>query len=362
MVIFSQMKEIRRTSKGNFKHELLDIIFLVVSATVSSCNDWESIENFGQSQLDWLRKYYPFKNGIPSHDTINRVFSSLDPKVFGEYFIEWTQEICTISKGDLVVLDGKTIRRSYDKNSGKSAIHIVSAYAEKNRICLGQLQTQQKSNEITAIPALIELLYLEDATVSIDAMGCQKKIVEAIRFQKADYLIAVKKNQQTLYQQIEHLFTITKADSVDIANTIDHGRAETRKCTLINDLTFLDEAIFWKDLTGVIKIETQTVHKGSKKSTNQTRYYITSNQSKAKVLNKMIRSHWSIENNLHWMLDVVFNEDQSRRRVGNSATNFNIIAKVALALIERVPCKNSKRQRRLKAAFDPLFREKVLNL
>lgn len=362
MVIFSQMKDKRRTSKGNFKHELLDIIFLVVSATVSSCNDWESIEVFGESQLGWLRKYYPFRNGIPSHDTINRVFSSLDPKVFGQYFIEWAQEVCSLSKGDLVAIDGKTIRRSYDKRQNKSAIHIVSAYAEKNRICLGQIQTKEKSNEITAIPELIDLLYLKEAIVSIDAMGCQKDIVETIRSKKADYLIAVKNNQKMLYEEIENLFIVTKPASEHIAYDIDHGRAETRKCTLINDLTFLDERKFWKDLTGVLKIETESIDKASKRSTKQMRYYITSSQSQAKSLNQMIRGHWSVENNLHWMLDVVFNEDQSRRRLGNSAANFTMIAKVALALIERIPSKKSKRQRRFKAGFDPMFREKVLNL
>jgi predicted transposase YbfD/YdcC len=362
MTIFGQMEDKRRTSKGNFKHELLDIIFLVVSATVSSCNDWESIEVFGESQLSWLRKYYPYRSGIPSNDTINRIFSSLDPKVFGQYFIEWTQEICNLSKGDLVAIDGKTIRRSYDKNKGKSAIHIVSAYAEKNRICLGQIQTQEKSNEITAIPELIDLLYLKNATVSIDAMGCQTQIVEAIRSKKADYLIAVKNNQKTLYEEIENLFMITKSSSEHIEYDIDHGRAEVRRCTIINDLNFLDERKYWKDLASVIKVDTEVEHKSSKRSTKEIRYYFTSSQKEAKTLNHMIRRHWSIENNLHWMLDVVFNEDQSRRRIGNSAANFNIIAKVALSLIERVPLKKSKRQRRFKAGFDPEFREKVLNL
>ncbi len=212
------MEDKRRRSKGNFKHELLDIIFLVVSATVSSCNDWESIEVFGESQLKWLRKYYPFKNGVPSHDTMSRVFSSLDSKVFGQYFVEWTQEICKLSEGDLVAIDGKTIRRSYDKKSEKSAIHIVSAYAEKNRICLGQIQTSEKSNEITAIPELIDLLYIKGTTVSIDAMGCQKKIVESIRMKEADYLIAVKNNQKSLYEEIENLFVITKPSSEQLWN------------------------------------------------------------------------------------------------------------------------------------------------
>ena len=362
MAIFSLMEDKRRTQKGNFKHELLDIIFLVVSGTVSSCNDWESIEVFGESQLEWLKKYYPFKNGIPSHDTINRVFSSLDPKLFGQYFIEWTQEICKLSEGDLVAIDGKTIRRSYDKKAGKSAIHMVSAYAEKNKICLGQIRTSEKSNEITAIPELIDLLYLKGATVSIDAMGCQKEIVEAIRSKEADYLIAVKNNQKSLYEEIENLFVVTKPSSEDVSYNIDHGRSKIRKCQLINDLVFLDERKNWKDLNGVIKVSTETTDKSSKKMRTETRYYITSSKLQAEKLNAMIRGHWSVENNLHWMLDVVFNEDQSRRRASNSASNFNMVAKVALALIEKVPLKKSKRQRRFKAGFDPRFREKVLNL
>lgn len=362
MAIFGQMEDPRRTSKGNLKHQLLDIIFLVVSATVSSCNDWESIEVFGESQLLWLRKYYPYKNGIPSHDTMNRVFSSLDPKVFGKYFIEWTQEICRISEGDLVAIDGKTIRRSYDKNGSKSAIHVVSAYAEKNRICLGQIQTEEKSNEITAIPQLLDLLFLKGATITIDAMGCQKKIVESIRSKKADYVIAVKKNQQALYEEIENLFLITKTQSEHVEHDIDHGRSETRKCTLINDLTFLDERKSWKDLSSVLKVETERYDKSSRKTTCETRLYISSRKDNAQYHNEIIRGHWSIENRLHWMLDVVFNEDQARRRAGNSAANFNIISKIALALIERVPHKKSKRQRRFKAGFDSEFREKILNL
>jgi predicted transposase YbfD/YdcC len=362
MAIFSQMKDPRRTSKGNIKHELLDIIFLVISATVSSCNDWESIEVFGESQLEWLRKYYPYKNGIPSHDTMNRVFSSLDPKVFGQYFIEWTQEICELSKGDLVAIDGKTIRKSYDKKSGKSSIHIVSAYAQKNRICLGQLQTSEKSNEITAIPELIDLLYLQGATVTIDAMGCQKKIVERIRSKNADYVIGVKNNQKALYEEIGNLFAITKPESEHVVHDVDHGRAETRKCTLINDLTFLDEKKSWEDLGSIVKIEATRFDKSTQKTTTETRFYISSHKSDAKKHNQIIRGQWSVENNLHWMLDVVFNEDSSRKRAGNSASNFNMISKVALALIERVPHKKSKRQRRFKAGFDSKFREQILNL
>lgn len=362
MAILGQIQDPRRTSKGNLKHPLVDILFLVVSAVVSSCNDWESIEIFGESQLDWLRKFYPYKHGIPSHDTLNRVFSALDPKVFGEKFIEWTREVCRLSEGEVVAIDGKTIRRSYDKNSGRSAFHMISAYAEQNSVCLGQTLTGEKSNEITAIPELLDLLFVEKATVTIDAMGCQKAIVEKILSKKADYLIAVKNNQQSLYEEILNLFKITRPFSTEVSRNVDHGRVETRKCSVITDLTFLDEAKHWQGIRSVIKIESERYLKASDKTTWETRYYISSHHCEAGRINQMVRAHWAVENKLHWMLDVVFGEDSSRRRAGNSAANFNIISKVALALIERTPHKKSKRQRRFKAAFDPNFREMVLNL
>lgn len=362
MAIFGLMEDPRRTCKGNLKHQLVDIIFLVVSAVVSGCNDWETIEVFGESQLSWLRKYYPYKNGIPSHDTLNRVFSSLDPKEFGEKFILWTQEICDLSDNEVVAIDGKTIRRSYDNNKGQAALHIVSAYAEKNRICLGQVQTAEKSNEITAIPELLGLLFLKKATVTIDAMGCQKAILDKIREKKADYVIAVKNNQKSLYEQLEKLFTITKTASQDEFLNNDHGRVELRKCFAIDDFTFFDESEEWAGIKSVVKVETERYVKSTRKSTVETRYYISSHTAKASQLNQIVRRHWAVENKLHWMLDVVFQEDNSRRRAGNSAANFNVIAKVALAMIEKAPLKKSKRQRRFKAGFDPAFREIVLKL
>ena len=289
MTIFGQIDDPRRTCKGNLKHQLIDIIFLVVSAVVSGCNDWETIEVFGDSQIEWLRKFYPFKNGIPSHDTLNRVFSSLEPKVFGERFIKWTQEICDLSDNEIVAIDGKTIRRSYDKNNKQSAFHIVSAYAQKNRICLGQVQTDQKSNEITAIPELLDLLFLKDSTVTIDAMGCQKKIVDKIREKKANYVIAVKNNQKSLYEELDKLFHITKPYSTDKNHTIDHGRVETRKCSVINNFTFFDEYESWTDIKSVIKIETDRYTKSTQKTSKETRYYISSHTAKAPELNKIIR-------------------------------------------------------------------------
>ncbi len=362
MAIFGQMDDPRRTSKGNLKHPLVDILFLVVSAVVSGCNDWEAIETFGEGQIGWLRKYYPYKQGIPSHDTINRVFSALEPNIFREKFIAWTQEISTLSQGEVVAIDGKTIRRSYDKKGHQSAFHVVSAYAEKNRVCLGQVLTEEKSNEITAIPALLDLLFLENTTVTIDAIGCQKAIVKKIITKKADYLIAVKNNQKALYQELENLFTITAPASQDTQQNVDHARVETRTCTVITDLTFLGEKENWPKIASVVKVDSERYIKSSAQTTTQTRFYISSLTQDAKTINSKVRKHWAIENRLHWMLDVVFQEDASRRRRGNSAANFNIIAKVALALIEQTPHKKSKRQRRFKAGFDPKFREKVLKI
>ena len=361
MAIFGSMKDPRRISKGNLRHDLSDIVFLVVAAVVSGCNDWETIVVFGESQLGWLRKYRPFKHGIPSHDTLNRVFSALDPKVFSEKFIEWTEEVYDFTEGELVAIDGKTMRGSQDVAHDRSALHIVSAYASKNKISLGQVVTDEKSNEITAIPNLLDMIFLKGATVSIDAMGCQKAIAEKIIDQHADYLLAVKNNQKSLYEEIENLFVVTTSQSHTDYH-IGHGRGENRKCDVITDLTFLDESKHWKGLKSVIRIESERFLKASSKTEKQTRYYISSHSQKsAKQLNELIRDHWAIENNLHWMLDVNFREDESKRK-GNSAANFNVINKVALALIEKCPIKKSKRQRRFKAAFDPSFREKILNL
>jgi predicted transposase YbfD/YdcC len=364
MSIFGQMKDPRRTTKGNLKHQFVDIVFLVISAVVSGCNDWESIEEFGDGQLDWLRNYYPFKNGIPSHDTINRLFSAMDTKIFGEHFLQWTQTLCNHTEEEVIAIDGKTMRGSYDRASNQAAIHIVSAYASKNRLCLGQVQTNEKSNEIKAIPELLDLLFLEKSTVTIDAMGCQKEITKKIREKKANYVIAVKLNQKELYEQIGKLFNITQPASVVIDYNKDHGRIESRKCTVIDELKFLDDSSEWEGLQSIIKIETerQTVLTGKK--VLEERYYISSHKADAALLNNIIRDHWSIENKLHWVLDVVFSEDSSRKRMGNSATNFNIISKVALGLIEKHEYKKnkSKRQRRIKAGFDHKFRELILNL
>jgi predicted transposase YbfD/YdcC len=356
------MKDPRRTNKGNLKHPLEDILFLVIISVVSGCNDWETIEAFGETQLAWLRKYYPYKHGIPSHDTLNRVFAAMDSEDFGHRFISWAQQLFKLSEGELISIDGKTMRHSYDTYKGQRAFHLVSAYASTNRLCLGQVVTDAKSNEVTAIPELLELLFLKGSTVSIDAIGCQKAITNKIIEKKANYLIAVKGNQQHLYESVLHLFQITTPSSIDTQSNVGHGRIETRQCTVITNLNFLADAEQWTGIKSIIRVESQRYQKLSKKTSLEVRYYISSQIQDAKDFNKMIRAHWSIENNLHWMLDVVFAEDGSRRRDKNAAVNFNIISKVALALIERAELKKSKRQKRFMAGWSPEFRETILNL
>ena len=357
------MKDPRRTSKGNLKHPLVEIIFLVISAVISGANDWDSIEIFGQQQIDWLRKFFPYKNGTPSHDTLSRFFAALDHKYFSQYFLEWTNSVCKIAHGEVVAIDGKRIRGSYDTSSGKAAVHMVSAFAAHNNLCLGQVKTQDKSNEITAIPQLLEMLSIKGATVTIDAMGCQKAIAEKILQKDAHYLLAVKDNQPELSEQVEKLFTMQKVENMNKHVDCGHGRVETRICSVIDDFRFFDDCQSWPGLKSVVKIQTERYTKLTGKTEYQTRYYISSLSADATYINHAVRDHWAIENKLHWVLDVQFQEDSSRKRTGNSASNFNIISKVALGLIEKVETKRqSKRGRRHMAAFGTKFREEVLGI
>lgn len=357
------MKDPRRTDKGNYKHALVDILFLVISAVVSGADTWQSIVLFGKNQLHWLRKYYPYQDGIPSPDTLERVFAVLDFKEFSLHFTQWVSEVCKLSEGEVVPIDGKSIRGSADKPNGKKFIHMVSAFASENGVCLGQVACKEKSNEITAIPELLEVLAIKGCIVTIDAMGCQTKIADKIRTKEADYILAVKQNQDELYRQVNKLFSITEVSSVDIAEDFGHGRIEKRKCSVINDLRFLDEKDKWKDIKSVIKIESERFIKSSGKQQKETRLYISSLDEKAQILNTKIRHHWTIENNLHWMLDITFSEDDSRKRKGNSAKNFNLITKIALNLIIRENSQRiSKKNKRFKAALDNEYREKILKV
>lgn len=361
--MFSKIEEPRRKSKGNYRHELTDIILLVISAVISGASEWEEIEMFGRSQRQWLTQYGSFSNGIPSHDTINRVISSIEPDQFSNCFSSWISEITTLSRGEVVAIDGKRLRGSYDKTKGTPAIHMVSAFAAENGLCLGQVSTQEKSNEITAIPELLDNLALHGCTVTIDAMGCQTAIAEKIREKGADYILAVKGNQGALEQGIKDTVRFNKPIDTSIDVDAGHGRIETRTCNVYNVSDHLENIDRWKDIRYILEVHAERTIKSTGQVTEEKRYYITNKKAKAENFNKDIRSHWSIENNLHWVLDVTFGEDASRKRQKFAAQNFNTINKIALTLLaNEKTIKASKKCKRLAAAVNPEVRAKILNL
>lgn len=345
-------------------YPLKTIVFLTISAVVAGAETWVDIELFGEERLEWIKKYVECPgNRIPSHDTIGDFFKRLDPDQFQDCFINWTSQVCGISSGELVSIDGKRVRGSYDRADNKSAIHLVSAWASDNEIVLGQLKVDEKSNEITAIPKLLAVLAIKGAIVSIDAMGCQKEIAEQIIGAGADYILSVKGNQSALLEQVEAHFSFTEPSSGDKTTEKGHGRIETRNCMVITNLDLLDEASKWKGIKAVVKVKSQRTDVLSEKSSEETRYYITSLEKPANELNALIRGHWGIENKLHWTLDVVFREDFSRVRKGDADQNFSIIRRIALNLIklDDTP-KVSQRLKRKKAGWSSLFLERLLRI
>lgn len=358
---FSNLTDPRRTTKGNYYYPLDEVLFLTISGVISGMDNWTAICNFGKLKLDWLRIYFPFENGIPSHDVLGDIFAKIEANKFSKCFTDWINTLSTITKGEVVAIDGKTARKSNDKNTGKRALHIVSAYATENRICLGQYCVDEKSNEITAIPKLLELIVVKDCIITIDAMGCQKDIAKKIIKKDADYVLMVKDNQKILKQDIENTFVTSTPIQRSKKEDMGHGRIETRICEMTEDLTLIKNKNGWKGLKSVVKISSHRIDKHSGKSTEETRHYISSLPANADHLNDVIRKHWRIENNLHWVLDVVFKEDQSLKKKGNSALNFNIITKMALSLIDKDSSnKKSKIIKRQSAALDDNYRAKLI--
>ena len=344
------------------QHLLSDIIMLSLIGTVCGADNWVLIEEYGKSNIDWLSQYLHLPNGIPSHDTLGRVFSLLNPKEFEKFFIDWTTQISSLTEGELISIDGKTVRGSHDRYHNKSAIHLLNAWATKNNLVIGQLLSEGKKNEIKTIPKLIDLLAVKGCIISIDAMGCQKDIAEKIIESKADYILAVKDNQHALYQEIQTAFTITTPSSTVKTITKDHGRIEIRKCTVLNNLKWVDETVNWSGLRSVIKIETSRTELSKNKTSIQTRYYISSLNTSSEQFNSLVRAHWNIENKLHYVLDVAFNEDYSRIRIGNADQNLAFIRKVVLNLLKQdTSVKMGIKNKRFKAGWDKRYLSKILN-
>ena len=319
-------------------HNLLDILTIALLGIVCGAEGWDQMEEFGDGKLDWLRTFLPLANGIPCADTFRRVFGALDPKEFHACFQKWVQSLSQSLAGKVVAIDGKTLRGSYDTAAQQSPLHLVHAWAAQNQLLLGQLATEEKSNEITAIPMLLKLLDLKGAVVTIDAMGCQTKIAKAIVEQGADYVLALKGNQETLHQEVVDLFSDKKADvkaPLPYAQTVDgdHGRIETRRTYVTSDIDWFVDQSEWSKLHCFVMVESER-EIGDKK-TLERRYYISSLSANAERFSGIIRSHWSVENQLHWSLDVALGEDQSRVRKDHGPENLSLVRKMALMLLKR---------------------------
>nr|WP_321396876.1 ISAs1 family transposase [uncultured Desulfobacter sp.] len=349
-------------------HKLIDIFAITVCAVICGASTWNEIAQYGQSKQDWLKTFLELPNGIPSHDTIRRIFIIIDPEEFRTAFIDWVDSIRPLLPETVIAVDGKTLRRSYDKTNGKSAIHVVSAWASDANMVLGQIKTDEKSNEITAIPQLLDLLDILGSTVTIDAMGCQKKIAEKIIDNGADYALALKKNHGDLYDDVELFFhSVKKAKPKEIPRSYfdsaegDHGRVEIRRHWVISDIDWIADKPLWKGLQGIGMVERERHIKDH--ISCETSYYLLSQKLDAEEFAKKVRAHWGIENKLHWVLDVSFREDECRKRAGNAAENFAMVRHVATNLLKQEnSMSKSMNVKRLQAGWDNSYLMKVLRV
>jgi predicted transposase YbfD/YdcC len=347
-------------------HELLDIIIIAICAVVAGADSWDDIEDFGTVKHDWLKTFLGLPNGIPSHDTFRRLFERLDPDEFQRGFLGWIEALHEATGRQVVAIDGKTLRRSFDRAKGKSALHLVHAWATANHLLLGQVAVDEKSNEITAIPKLLKTLAISGAIVTIDAMGCQKEIARTIRGRKADYLLALKGNHEHLFEQVVAFFDRScahgrKAGGIRYHRewSEGHGRDECRRCWATSDLSWLEGREEWAGLRSVVLIESERFIGES--LAVEERYYLSSLPADAKLLNGAARSHWGVENSLHWVLDVTFQEDRSRIRKENAPENFGLLRRLALCLLKKEgTSKRSIKGKRLRASWDEGYLQQVL--
>ena len=355
---FSQIKDTRQAWK--VAYPLCEVLFLVVCGTIANCDDYDDIVDWGNAHLSFLRGFAEFHHGIPCADWLRSVMNRVDPELFRACFSSWVAE-CWPDKLDLVAIDGKTSRRSHNRKTGQKALHLVSAFATNSRLVLGQEAVYEKSNEITAIPALIERLDLKGALVSIDAMGCNPNIAQSILDAKADYLLAVKDNQPTLHDDIKSYFDTAPSGEVEQFETIgkDHGRFEVRLHTVSHTVDWYAPqssypgAPRFPQIATIARVESR-IERGDKIETER-RSYISSRALSAAACAEAVRDHWRIENNLHWTLDVIFNEDRSRLRIGHGAKNMAVVRHFALNLVRRITDKRSIKRRRKCAAWDPKY-------
>jgi len=353
---------------GMVSHQLIDIITIAVCAIICGAEDWVGVETFGKAKQHWFSQFLELSNGIPSHDTFNSVFNCLSAKELQKCFASWMHDIFKLTDNEVVAIDGKCLRHSYDRKSGKAAIHMVSAWAHNNRLVLGQVKTDDKSNEITAIPELLKLLDIRGCIVTIDAMGCQRSIASEIINRGGDYVLALKGNQGHLHQAVKAYFEAAVAENFDTiehdfyqTTDGDHGRIETRQYWTIDNLEWLENKENWTGLTSIGMVK--RTREIEDKITTEISFYITSLKSDAKRFGDAVRAHWGIENSLHWSLDVTFNEDHARIRKGEGAENFAVLRHIALNLLKQEKSqKVGIANKRLKAASDEDYLFNVLSL
>lgn len=364
---FGVIEDPRRTYLND--HPLINILTIALCAIVSGAEGWTDVANFGRQKEAWLGQFLDLKNGIPSHDTFGRVFARLDAQAFRESFLSWVQAVFTVTSGQVVAIDGKTLRRSHDKGLGKEAISMVSAWATANHLVLGQVKVASKSNEITAIPALLAMLEVSGCIVTVDALGTQKEIAEQIIQQGGDYLLTVKENQPHLHEDIQLFFRLAKQnDFAKVTHTYQrtvnsgHGRVEVRECWAISgeeSLAFLRGHGDWPNLQCIVMITSE--RRFNEQVERQTQYFITSLKNDASTILAAKRAHWGIENQLHWVLDVAFREDHSRVRKGNADQNLAVMRHMALNLLKHEKtAKGGIKAKRLQAAWNENYLVKVL--
>lgn len=352
--------------KRTRRHELQDIVVISILAVISNADGWGDIVEFGQTKEAWLRTFLALPNGIPCDDTFRRVFAALNPEEFQACFVNWVKFQVGATDGKLVAIDGKTMRRSFAHEDDKGPLHLVTAWVAENEVALGQVATDTKSNEITAIPKLLELLDLRGATVTIDAMGCQKAIAEKIVDGKADYVLALKENHPTLHQEVEEFFAPARegtcqAGEFNQTESVDggHGRIEVRRVFASDDIDWMVDKSLWKNLRSIVMVQSERTV--GEKTSIEYRYYLSSLAADAALIAERIRGHWSIENGLHWVLDMAFDEDRSRIRRGNGPDNFALLRKIAMNLLKaEKTCKRGIEGKRKRASWSDAYLMLVL--
>ena len=363
---FSVLEDPRRYNR---RHYLRDILVIAICAAIGGADGWEDVVLFGKTKEKWLKEVLSLKlvHGIPSPHTFRRVFAALDAEQFQACFVKWVQAVEEVTEGQIVAIDGKTLRRSHDRRLGQDAIHMVSAWASGSGLVIGQIKVDDKSNEIPAVPELLEMLKIEGCIVTLDALHCQTQTVERILEKKADYVLPVKENQPRLLEALQGLFDDpeeTRWVECDSFRTVSkgHGRIETRECWTTSDseyLKYIATLADWRGLQSIAMV--QAVRQIGEQTTTTRRYFISSLETNAELMLRAVRTHWGIENTVHWVLDITFREDDSRIRRGYGAENFAVLRHIVLNLLKREnSAKRSLRAKRKKAAWDDEYLLKVL--